>query len=291
MPNCTVVQIETPKQYLLDGIWIGPKKAKTVFVYVHGLGSNLFSHYGLLEGLANDNTAVLVFNNRGHGNISRIKRLNKKSVKGYDTHWIGMAHEVFVECADDIAGAVKLADRNGVKQIFLIGHSTGCQKSVYYLTRPKPKKIAGVVLLAPMSDFAETLLPEKKKIFAKVMVVAKKMMQAGKGRNLLPASTWTYPMEAQRFISLFTKESVEEIFSYASHKKPTLLQKVAVPILVILAGADEYRDRAMSEISTWFEKIKYENNGVVETVPGATHGFGGCEKEVVRLVHRWVNKI
>lgn len=291
MMNCIVVQIETPKHYLLDGIWIGPEKAETVFVYVHGLGSNLFSHYGLLENLASDNTAVLVFNNRGYGNISRIKRLNKKSVKGYDSHWIGMAHEVFTESADDIAGAVGLAENKGAKQVFLVGHSTGCQKSVYYLTRPHHQKIAGAVLLAPMSDFADTLILEKKKIYTKATVVAEKMIQAGKGRELLPSSVWSFPMEAQRFVSLFTKDSVEEIFGYASNKKPTLLQKVDVPILVMLAGADEYRDREMIEIGGWFEKMKYKNSGAVVTVAGATHGFGGCEKEVVKLVQQWKNKI
>ncbi len=291
MTQCIVVQIETPKKFLLDGIWIGSENAETVFVYVHGLGSNLFSHYGLLEKIVDKKTAVLAFNNQGYGSISKVKQLNAKSVKGYDSHWVGMAHEIFTDCVDDIEGAVGLVKTRGAKQIFLLGHSTGCQKSIYYLSKAKTKNVSGAILLAPMSDFADTLNPERKKVYAKAVLVALKMVASGKRHELLPSTVWPYPIDAQRFLSLYTKESVEEIFGYSSGKKPTVIQKTDVPILVILAQEDEYRDRPIEEIGYWFENIKYKNSGEVNIISGATHGFGKCESEVVDLIKLWLKNI
>lgn len=37
-----IIKIETPKKFILNGIFIGSEKAENIFIYLHGLGGNLF---------------------------------------------------------------------------------------------------------------------------------------------------------------------------------------------------------------------------------------------------------
>jgi alpha-beta hydrolase superfamily lysophospholipase len=159
--NCQVIKIKTPKKYLLDALYFGPLKADRLFIFVHGLGSNLFSKIDLFESLVDKKTAVLAFNNRGYGAINRVSREDKRTTKGYINHTIGFSHETFSDCVDDLEGAVNFALKTKAKSIFLIGHSTGCQKTVYYLAKKQKSPAQGAILLAPMSDYASMFLTLK----------------------------------------------------------------------------------------------------------------------------------
>lgn len=286
MNNCRVVEIKTPKKYLLSGLYFGPAKAKNVFIFLHGLGGNVFSLIDLSASLVDSNTAVITFNNRGHDTISRVRRENKRVLRGYDAYTTGMAHEVFTDCLDDIDGAVNLALQSKPNNIFLVGHSTGCQKSIYYLAKRPKSLVSGAVLLAPMSDYADMYSQTDKKKYNQLVMLAKKMISQGRGGELMPANLWPVPLDAQRFISLFVPESVEEIFSYASGKHPDILRRSKKPLLVVLAGEDEYRDRPIAEIATWFEGL-HENRITVKVIDKAIHNFHGYRLQVKKLIKDW----
>src|SRR3989344_3289855 len=103
MTPCFAIEIVTPKKVRLKGLWLGPKKTKRVIVWVHGIGSSMFSKLYTPEKLADSKTAVLVFNNRGHDKVSRIASTNETHIGA--TELGGGASEVFTECVDDIQGA------------------------------------------------------------------------------------------------------------------------------------------------------------------------------------------
>lgn len=156
--RCKVVSFITPWKYILNGLWFGGDKPKRAIVFIHGLASSAFSNHSLIVPAADQTTAVITFNNRGHDKIARIKKIDKRKKKGYSSELVGEAHEVFTDCVDDIQGVVDFLTKEGVKEIYLAGHSTGCQKSVYYLAqRGKQKLINGVILMCPMSDYAGAL--------------------------------------------------------------------------------------------------------------------------------------
>ena len=48
----------------------------------------------------------------------------------------------------------------------------------------------------------------------------------------------------------YTPESSEEIFTYSHNKEPKAFQSVESPMLVVLAGADEYCDRPPEKIES-----------------------------------------
>ena len=287
MNEYAIASFQTPDKLLLQGLWLGPAKPATVYIFVHGLGSTMFSQIELAQSLAAKDTAVLVFNNRGSGTITGVKKVTNTK-KGYTRETIGMAHEVFEECINDISGAVSYAQARGPRRIFLVGHSTGCQKSVYYLSKKKASAVAGAVLLAPMSDYATSAKEVPPKVLARAVAYARKLVASGKSHDLLPLSVWPQLSDAQRFLSLNTPESVEELFSYAvPKKKPRLLQSVRQPLLIVLAGDDEYADRPNIEIAQWFEQTTAKQETQVVLMPNSTHNFNGHDKELKQHIVSW----
>jgi len=289
MNTCKIIQIQTPGKMILNGLWLGNEKAETVFVYVHGLGGTIFAQQDLLEKIAQrKNTAVLTFNNRGSGVVTQIKHLNAKTKKGYESLIGGQAHEVFTECVDDIEGAVNYAKECGAKNIFLIGHSTGCQKSVYYLSKKPASPVKGVILLAPLSDYASAKIEVGDDVLKKSVMIAKQLVENKTPHELMPADICPFPCDAQRFLSLNIPESLEEIFSYAvPEKKPAALQKVKVPILVVVGTEDEYLERTAENLMIWFKNTLKKQKASFEIVENATHNFKGFAEQLNRMIRNW----
>lgn len=286
---CHHLRILTPKRYLLDGLWFGGNRATTAIAFVHGLGSNAFAHHDYLTPLASSKTAVLYFSNRGHDGIAGVRKLKPGANKGYAYEQAGVAHEVFADCTDDLQGVVNLLRRRGAKRIYLVGHSTGCQKIAYYLSRRGAhRRITGAVLLCPISDYASAAHEDEPKR-KKAESVARKLVRKRKPHELLPANFWRGPIDAQRFLSLYTPNSKEEIFTYAQPRKiPRTLRKVKTPLLVVFAGDDEYRDRPTKEMAVWFRANLPSKQCAIEIVPSARHSFHGQEATLTRIIRRWL---
>ena len=285
MTPCHVVGIVTPKRFFLRGLWFGPKRPKRVIIWVHGLGSSMFSKLSIVEKLVDPKTAVLVFNNRGHDKVSRLARADEKKIG--KTHLAGAAHEVFTDCVDDIQGAVNFAKRQGAKETFLIGHSTGCQKSIYWASKKKDRAVKGIILLGPVSDWSTEMKLQGKRKLARAEGVARALLKRGKKHELLPPGVWHEILDAQRFLSLYTPDSIEEIFPYAQRKKnPRVLKSVRRPILVLWAEKDEFSDRPAEKAVAWFEKHLQKGKTVI--IPRTGHLFRGAEKQVAGTIRRWM---
>lgn len=279
-----IAEIVTPKKYLLNGLWLGINKPHTVYIWVHGLGSSAFSKLDIASLLAQRGAAVLMFNNRGHDKLSMA---SYKSGLHAKRKLAGGGAEVFEECVDDIEGALALAKSSGAKNIYLVGHSTGCQKSVYWASK-RGSGVKGIILLAPISDYSATVKKYGKAKVARVAAYARSLTKKGKGGELIPLSIWPEEVDtAQRFLSLYTPDSVEEIFTYSHSKDPRTLKKVRIPMLVLLAEHDEFGDRPAKEIAAWFRQ-QLDAKHRVEVVANADHGFRAAESRVASAIRRWV---
>lgn len=274
-----LVEIDTPKKFRLNGVWYGPKKAKRVIILVHGIGGNMLNAVSTscAAVLTNTETAVLSFNNRGHGMVSRAYKDAPKTKKGYVRITAGSVHEVFEDCVDDIDGAVQFARAHGGKEIYLVGHSTGCQKSMYWASKRKSAGVKGIILLGPISDYSSMRMAVGDKMIRRGLAAAQKLIKAKKPHHLLPADLWPNMIDAQRFISLYSGKSNEEIFPYWDDARtPKALQSVHVPVLVVLAEKDEYADRTPDDLRAWFLKHVYTGETVI--IPAVGHSFRGGEK-------------
>lgn len=292
MRSAYVVEIVTPKKYVLNGLWFGPysakvtkgrpKKPKRVIVWVHGLGSSMFGKLNIADELVDEQTAVFVFNNRGSSTVARVGRVKGNSLKG------GSAHEVFTDCVDDIQGAVNFAKKAGVKTIYLAGHSTGCQKSIYWASK-KGRGVKGVIILAPMSDYASERMSQGVSALRRAEKVARAYVGHGRKHELLPESIWAWPwsVDAQRFMSLYSGTSAEEIFTYwDASRSPRTLRSVRIPILVLLAEKEEFSDIPATQIATWFEERLHNGRAIV--VPNVGHSFKGGEKKLAAHIRRFM---
>lgn len=286
-----ICKITTPKRFLLDAVFFGSRKPKNLFIFLHGLSGNLFRHTDLFKKIVDKDNAVLAFNNRGSGVVIRVKQLCTRLKIGYKSSSIGMAHEVFTDCIDDIEGAIKCARTFRPKNIFLVGHSTGCQKSIYYLAKRPKSPVKGAILLAPMSDYADAIAFSDRKTYARALKVALKMVKEGRAHELMPKNIWEYTLDAQRFLSLYTPESIEEIFTYASGKNPKILRQVGKPLLNVLAEKDEFCDRPIIEIADWFGKNMVGKKCEIKIIKDSFHNFSGRESLINRFIKQWIAKI
>jgi alpha-beta hydrolase superfamily lysophospholipase len=292
MNTAELVQIITPQKYILNGFWFGVQHPHRAVILTHGLTSNAFANHDLVVPLADSQTGVLTYSNRGSEKIARFKRVDKRRKKGYTSCMIGEAHEVFTDCIDDIQGAVNFAKAKGAKEIILIGHSTGSQKTVYYLSKRTDPAIKGAVLLSPLSDFAGVHVMDTKGYYEKAKTYAEELVQKGMPHELIPTAIWPYLHDAQRFLSLYTAESKEEVFCYATpHKRPRTLLKIKKPLLVVVGGDDSSADRPIRQIVQWFQKRLRKKQAEVVSIPHAPHNFYLHEREVVSAVSSWISRL
>ena len=293
MSQVSVVTFVTPKNYQLNGLWFGAEKAETGFIFLHGLSSSVFSKHDVSSPLLDSSTMALYFDNRGHDKVSAISHLLPETEKGYEWEPAGEAHEVFTDCVDDIQGAVDFLTSKGVKNIYLIGHSTGCQKSMYYLSQTgSPKNIKGVVLICPISDYSYAVHAEDPGAIKRALDYARKLVKDGKPHELLPQTISEDLLDAQRYISLYTPDSEEEIFSYAQpNKEPTTFQKVKTPTLAIFAENDEYADRPAEQLVQWFKQCSKADSINTQILPEAIHNLTGQQTETGKLIKDWISKL
>ncbi len=279
-----VVTIVTPKKVVLNGLLFGPRTPERVLVWVHGLGGSAFSNGGYLAKIVDRKTAVLTFSNRGHDIVSGIRRED-----GTHGPYGGEVHEVFTECVDDIEGAVRFARRLGAKEIYVGGSSTGSQKTVYWASHIKRARgVRGLVLAVPLSDHASAVALHGARQVRRALEAARSLVRRGDPHALLPEGRWQQPFDAQRFVSLYGGDGPEEVFPYwDATRRPRVLRQLRQPILVLLAGNDEYGDRPAKDIGGWFAKHLKTGDRVV-VVPGVGHGFKGGESLVAHAVRRFM---
>jgi pimeloyl-ACP methyl ester carboxylesterase len=287
--KCELIEFLTPKKIQLFGVYLGQKKVKTVYIFIHGLGSSIFRKTELFRYLKDQDSGVLAFNNRGSDIITRFsKKLKNKD----ESKIIGSAHELFTDCLDDLKGAVNWVKDKGAQNIILVGHSTGCQKSIFFLSKYIDKDIKGVVLLAPISDYSSILNMADKKYFAKAKKIAEKMVERGQSNHLLPRDIWPYYIDAQRFLSLYSGNSFEEIFPYSQNKSSINLKKTKQPVYVLIGDKDECLDRSASNIIDWFKEERIDRKkDKFEVIEGAGHSFNGLERLVIRKIKNWVKSV
>lgn len=281
-----VVDIITPKKVRLNGLWFKAPRSKRAVIFVHGLTGSAFSMHRIFDAFLAEGISVLAFNNRGFEQVASVsQRVGNRSME----ITVGGTHEVFTDCVDDIEGALHTARALGATDIYLAGHSTGAQKSIYWASK-KGNGVKGYILLGPLSDYEGALSEKGKKRLKKDVAHAKRLVAAGKPHMLMPQQPGEWFLcDAQRFLSLYTPDSPEEIFTYIQPgATPCTLQSVRAPILVLLAGADEYGSVPAKKIADWF--VRWIQNGHVVIVPKVRHSFKGAEKAVAKTVRKFMKE-
>ncbi|WFD36789.1 hypothetical protein MCUN1_003678 [Malassezia cuniculi] len=181
---------------------------------------------------------------------------------------------------------------NATGKIVLMGHSTGCQDTIAFLSRDRGVTVHGGILQAPVSDceyFDSRKSPADEQLLAK----AAELIAAGKGGEMLPRTAPAKPeaggisgnsaailqpaMTAYRFHSLNSHGTDDDMFSSVLSDDdirriwtPALNK---APILALMGAQDEFVpdgiDRA-GIINRW-SKILEGTPLHTKLIPGANH--------------------
>jgi pimeloyl-ACP methyl ester carboxylesterase len=147
-------------------------------------------------------------------------------------------------------------------------------------------------LACPVSDYAAVRHFTDARKLQRAQDAARKLLRERKPHAYLPPEIWPDLIDAQRFVSLYTPNGREELFPYARPSKiPSALQRIRIPLRVVLAGNDEYHDRDTQEIAAWFSANLRSKRGSVSVVPDAGHSFKGLEDSVANEVRDWIRSL
>ena len=280
----TLVSVRTRDGVVLAGVMAEPRRRRrTALVLVHGLGSAFASGQPLMRELSARLTGAgigyLKLNTRGHDVVARGGR-----------RLAGAAFERFGASVEDLRAAITLARRAGYRRVILAGHSTGANKVLHYAARTRDRRLAGVILLGPVSDIAGEMKRIGGRELRRRVAIAERLARRDPDA-LVPRAFGFW--SARRYISLYRPGEAEDVFPYyRPDARWTTLRRLRLPLAVFLGGRDEYLDRPPSEVVGAFERnaIRARSfTGVV--VPGADHGFAGHEAAVARAIVRWVVRL
>ncbi len=259
------------KPRMLDGFYRpAPKKNAPLLAFVHGMGSNFYRSAlkkAFLEAAPALGMGILSFNNRG------AER--------------GTENEKFRVCLADLDAAAEFARRRGHRKLIFVGHSTGCQKIVYWQAQRRHSAVAGLVLLAPADDYAATQRDLGKRFEQKVAWARKKVAQ-GKGDAQVAGLYERFT--AARFLSVADPKRAEaNVFRYAGPL--TQFRRVKCPVLAVFGEEEEFAAIPPAEMLAILRKKTKSREFDDWLIPGADHGFHGCEAELALSVCRWAREI
>ncbi|MFZ5365893.1 MAG: alpha/beta fold hydrolase [Patescibacteria group bacterium] len=288
----TFQRIYTEDNLELSGLLYEPDiPTKTAVAHVHGMAGNFYENKFvdfIAKTLTNNGIAFCPFNNRGAEYIEDVIVLQKD---GYTTKWIGETREKFSDCVLDIKAHLDFLSQSGFETIHLQGHSLGCVKAIYYLSKTQDKRVASLIIISPPDMLGLVRTGEEKQKFSKFLEKAKQMVKEGKGNDLMPWMVWgEYPISANTYLDLFGDNSEAGVFNfYKPHDEFKMLSSIKVPIVALMGRKD---DSFTASIEKTFELIKNKakSSPRVETkiIGEALHSYRGHEQQLADAILDWV---
>ncbi|KAF9169625.1 hypothetical protein BGX21_010446 [Mortierella sp. AD011] len=149
-----------------------------------------------------------------------------------------------------------LLEKRAKTRLFIVGHSTGCQDAISYACYGKHKEaIQGIVLQGPVSD--REFMASSMDMYGKYLRLAQRMINDGKGQELMVREVDVAPLTAYRFNSLASVGGDDDMFSsdIPFEKMQELFGQVKSPLIMVHSGKDEYipeqinKDKLISQLA------------------------------------------
>ena len=278
-----IVYIKTKDNLRTTGFLID-KGSEDVLLFIHGMGGNFYKE-GFLKGAQNLKAGISFFslNTRGAEIVKDFKDING------DHHMIGTALEKFEDSTKDIGAAVDILEDMGYGRIHLMGHSTGCQKILYYAWKTYDPGIKSLIHIAPAEDYEiwKNALGNDFDTFVKI---ARGMLKNGKGDEIImPLYKKTGELwSASRFLSFASRDNYEaRMFNYENLE---IFSQVTLPTQIFLGTEDPYFPRGVEWYASKLRNAYKGRNLRIEIMPG-DHSFHGYENEVFEKIAEFIKKV
>ncbi|KAF9936138.1 hypothetical protein BGZ65_002716 [Modicella reniformis] len=134
-----------------------------------------------------------------------------------------------------------LREERAKTRLFIIGHSTGCQDAISYAAYCMHRAaIQGIVLQGPVSD--REFMASTVDMYGKYLRLAQRMINDGKGQELMVREVDIAPVTAYRFNSLASVGGDDDMFSsdIPFEKMQALFGQVKTPLIWVHSDKDEY---------------------------------------------------
>ncbi len=279
---------------LLYGLLAMPEhsRKKTAVLHVHGLGGSFYGSSAveeLAQGFESKVIAFFSIQTRGSNAIEKFDRM--KHGKRADFFFAGSALERFEDCVYDIEGAMRFLASKGYRSIVLEGHSTGCQKILYYHSKSRSRRVKALVLLSPGDDYNSWKVSLGKRFDT---AVSEAKRTAKMDRDAMMPSRYIPPwmkMSVSRFLSTTDPRRPESrILDYAADRMG-YIAGIRVPALAVIGDEDMYMDAAGLPARKAAETLRRNSNRIEAVViRGADHSFHGKRRKLVNTVVKWVQK-
>lgn len=250
-------------------------------ICIHGQSRNIIEDYfATIWGnvLSKNGIGFIYGHNRGYSHINDIITNNG------DFKRIGATFEIFEESFYDVDLWIKKAQEIGYKKFILLGHSLGCNKVVYYLSK-KGNIVDGVILASPPDMVGITLLEEA--YFDDLVKEAKYNIDNNEPRKLLKELLGEYSyVSSESFLNFYTEGN--DIDNFPIERNPEhfeQLEQINVPILAF-SGSEEY--------PTYLKLGVLKNKALscpdfeIKTIDGSGHIYIDHEEEVANVILNWI---
>jgi pimeloyl-ACP methyl ester carboxylesterase len=279
----------------LEGNHWSANKKDTCVVCTHGMSGNIIENYFAVilgQELSKRDIGFIYGHNRGYNHINDIRTREKKN-NGYVTKRIGVAYERFKECIYDINLWVAQAKKLGYKRIILMGHSLGCNKTIYYYSIKKPKNVIGIILASPPDMVGLGEMPKYEPHHKQMLQEALNNVKNSNPRKIIGEQIWGwYGLSSQTFLDLNTENSPADNFPLNRNPKVfPQLASISIPILVFMGEKDDIIIKSLKEdLELLKNKATSCKNFTTAIVNNAVHTYDDEEKAVASLILKWIKK-
>lgn len=267
----------------LQGTYFDSGKLDICVLFIHGQAQSIIDNYFayvLGKYLSNNEISFLYSHNRGYSYI------NCMSKKDGNLEINGATFEIFEDSLKDIEVWITKIKRLGYKKIILMGHSLGCNKALYYLSK-KRNDVQGLILASAPDMVGITKKEETE--FDNLLNEAEYNLKNNTPRKLLNTLIGgTDYISSATFIS----ESLENgnVDNFPIERNPEIFEQlstISMPILSF-AGSNEYptylKQSLLKEKAISCKSFEYQ------IIDDTNHFYNNKEEEVAKIILKWISK-
>jgi pimeloyl-ACP methyl ester carboxylesterase len=278
---------------LLYGLLARPVHSgpRTAVLHIHGLTGSFYGSSAIEElSVAITNSGMAFFSIETRGSYI-VEEFTRKRGERTTDFFAGAAMERFEDSVHDIDGAVKFLEAKGFRSIFISGHSTGCQKAVYYAAKKRSKQVRGLVLLAPVDDYNFDRRHYGRRFQGLAELarsIAKKNPDGLMPKNSMPDTI----ISASRFLSTADPSRPEARLLNYMMPRMDYAERIRVPVLAVFGDNDMYMKGSGITPGLAAARLKEScrHGFKALTIKGADHGFHGKRRLLARKVADWMLK-
>lgn len=267
----------------LQATYFDSNKLDCCVVFVHGQAQSIVDNYFayiLGKNLSSNGISFLYSHNRGYSYVNCMSR------KDGSLEVNGASFEIFEDSLKDIEVWITKIKKLGYKKIILMGHSLGCNKALYYLSKNKDS-VQGLVLASATDMVGITKKVESD--FSDLLKEAENNVNNNNPRKLLNSLIGgTDYISSATFISEYSENGNIDNFPIERNpKKFEQLSTISVPILSF-AGEKEYPTYLKQGLLK--EKAIKCDNFEYQIIEDTNHFYVNKEEEVSKILLKWMNK-